>query len=244
MVTVHGAGFVSSLASTCKLGGISETRAVWLSSEAVSCFVGPGAPGPLKVQISNDGESFSSDAHRLASMTTWLSAMALTDLLTTIGKNFCGYLRPNYYGGCGFNETARACVHEFADGRHSFPSGHSSFSACAAVLLALSSMRAVDRLRQQGREGCSAHALRGLAVSSFCVAFYIAMSRVYDNYHFPADVITGSCLGYAVGAVGLRLGLPLQSAGAYSSASDDRRSTVPLLSGSARAGDTGPGSAI
>ena len=62
MVTVHGSGFASSISASCKLGGTSEGQARWLSSEAVSCFVGPGAATKLRMRISNDGESFSSDA--------------------------------------------------------------------------------------------------------------------------------------------------------------------------------------
>ena len=172
---------------------------------------------------------------RIATATTWLTAEALTDLLTTFGKCFCGYLRPNYYGGCGWNETLQVCDHEWPDGRHSFPSGHSSFSACSAAILSMAAMRAAERRRWAGGEGgvAAPALLHLLACASYAVAFFIALSRVYDNFHFPADVVAGSCLGYAVGAVAMQMLLPRPALGAV----EDERSTVPLLAGGS---ETGP----
>ena len=76
---------------------------------------------------------------RVATAATWLIAMAVTDLLTNLAKNFCGYLRPNFYAGCWWDETTRSCARPFHDGRHSFPSGRASAScptepAAAAAL--------------------------------------------------------------------------------------------------------------
>eukprot|EP00322_Chrysochromulina_rotalis_P006097 CAMPEP_0115849320 /NCGR_PEP_ID=MMETSP0287-20121206/11387_1 /TAXON_ID=412157 /ORGANISM="Chrysochromulina rotalis, Strain UIO044" /LENGTH=280 /DNA_ID=CAMNT_0003303281 /DNA_START=30 /DNA_END=872 /DNA_ORIENTATION=- len=173
----------------------------------------------------------SRQGERLSSLTTWFTAMAVADLLTTIGKNAGGVLRPNFYGGCAFDDAIRACTREFSDGVHSFPSGHSSWSACAAVLLATAALRAAEN-RQQGILGLiAAFALRCLAAFSFCVALFVAYSRVYDNYHFPADVVAGSGLGYSVGALSMRMLLPL--AHRYEVTTDEW-SHLPLISESTR----------
>ena len=60
---------------------------------------------------------------RLASLGTWLTATILCDCLTEFGKRFCGFLRPNFYSGCGWNETTHECAQAFPEGRLSFPSG-------------------------------------------------------------------------------------------------------------------------
>jgi len=169
--------------------------------------------------------------HRLATAATWITAMTLTDMITNLAKNFCGYLRPNFFGGCGWDEATRTCARDFPDGRHSFPSGHSSFSACSAVLISLSAQRASDRLRLAGGgEDAGTLTLRLLASLSYCMAFFVAFSRVYDNWHFPADIVTGACLGYGIGVVVMQMGVPLMPVFAQPDAgADDQRSTVPLL---------------
>jgi undecaprenyl-diphosphatase len=66
----------------------------------------------------------------------------------------------------------------------SFPSGHSATSfACATVLSAFA-----PRLR----------------VPFFVLAALIALSRLYNGVHYPADVLAGSALGVLTGLAVLR----------------------------------------
>ena len=94
------------------------------------------------------------------------------------------------------------------------------------MLLSLSAIRAVDRRRLRNEGGVIILLLLALAALSFCVALFVAFSRVHDNYHFPADVVTGASLGYAVGALTMRVSLPLPLNSALAA---DERSSTPLL---------------
>jgi membrane-associated phospholipid phosphatase len=121
----------------------------------------------------------------------------LNGMLTAWFKRYCGYFRPNYLDGCGWSSTAGECTRQFLEGRHSFPSGHASSSACAATLLTLTLL---SRLRDSGA-GWEDVALRLLAPLPLAVAGWVAASRVHDNWHHPADVAFGSALGAACAAL-------------------------------------------
>jgi len=79
-----------------------------------------------------------------------LIGSSLTRFVTECGKNYAGFLRPNFYSGCGFNDTLRACTQAYDDGRHSFPSGHMSSSMAVAVLFCIYLLRA-SRLLARAR---------------------------------------------------------------------------------------------
>eukprot|EP00967_Tisochrysis_lutea_P028133 scaffold32710_cov33-Tisochrysis_lutea.AAC.1 len=70
-----------------------------------------------------------------------LLGSGLAHFLTECLKKYCGYLRPNFYAACQFDDTVKACVDEVLDLRHSFPSGHSSSSMVAGVLVCLYLLR-------------------------------------------------------------------------------------------------------
>jgi undecaprenyl-diphosphatase len=72
----------------------------------------------------------------------------------------------------------------------SFPSGHATAAFAAATLLA------------DGKRSGAGY---------FGLAALVAASRVYVGLHHPSDVVVGSILGLAFGAVAKRL-LPLQPA--------------------------------
>ena len=79
----------------------------------------------------------------------YLGAQALSGCLTAWYKTYCGYLRPNYLEGCGWNATTHACAHEWPEGRLSFPSGHSSSSAAGATVLTLYLLRRLSDAASQ-----------------------------------------------------------------------------------------------
>lgn len=97
--------------------------------------------------------------------------------------------------------------------RKSFPSGHSSLSFCGLGLLSFYLERrfGVSSLRAWRQDSVSGElvmtqtrAVRLERIKSiFCyspilLAGFIAVSRIVDNKHFPADVVGGSILGAAV----------------------------------------------
>lgn len=66
----------------------------------------------------------------------YVIVLSLTNSLTHILKNYCGYLRPIFYHVCqpDFSNGVGVCTQNSAEVRKSFPSGHSSMSFCAMVL--------------------------------------------------------------------------------------------------------------
>ena len=130
----------------------------------------------------------------------YVLTQALNELLTNGFKRYCGYFRPNFFGGCGWNATEHSCTRPFPQGRHSFPSGHSSSSAAAAMVLTWHLLR---KLRRVCTTRADAWALiMGLGCLTplpAVVAGWIATSRVHDNWHSPADITAGASLGSACG---------------------------------------------
>ena len=176
----------------------------WLAYLGVGSFVASAAVAPPGM--------------RLDCCFLWAVASLVCDLVTTVSKRFCGVLRPNFYGGCGWNSTRAECEIDWLDGRHSFPSGHSSMSSVWATVLAIVCLRAAER----SSAPLTASVLRLLAAFGLCGAVFVAMSRVHDNYHSPADVCTGLLLGGATAAVMARSVLP-------ASALDEDATTEALL---------------
>ncbi|MBV9947590.1 MAG: phosphatase PAP2 family protein, partial [Myxococcales bacterium] len=80
---------------------------------------------------------------------------------------------------------------------YSFPSGHAAGSFCVAAFLALGLPGGPPRRRTWRR------AVMGVLVT--CLAFLVALSRVYLGAHFPTDVAAGSLLGACVGGAFGRL---------------------------------------
>jgi membrane-associated phospholipid phosphatase len=134
-------------------------------------------------------------------------------------KVFVGYLRPVFYSLCQPNDNYEYCTQGEDGGnlRMSFPSGHASWAFAALTCLHLyleqclgvcsvskyvtKEMRAgsAPRIVLQQPVDAVRHRLASiLCLIPMALATFIAVSRVADNKHFPADVVGGSALGFAV----------------------------------------------
>lgn len=108
-------------------------------------------------------------------------AVALSGALTIGIKGLIGRARPNaspddpdqYYPGRGFFNAARA----------SFPSGHTSAAFAVATVLSKEMSARFPHQRWLIRG-----ALYGAASS-------VGLARMYQNAHWPSDVVTGAALG-------------------------------------------------
>lgn len=142
----------------------------------------------------------------------WFGLMT-TLIVTEVGKLSIGRLRPHFIDVCrpefGANSTCSfdvgltyiedySCSKEgnprlLYDARKSFPSGHSSLAAYAAVYLGYYFHR---RLSSQ-----STLLLKlVLQMVLCCLALFTALSRVTDNKHHWSDVTVGALIGVLVGA--------------------------------------------
>ena len=142
---------------------------------------------------------------RLVALGAWCMAMSTNELLSELIKRFCGFMRPNFYGGCGWDAETGRCTRDFPDGRHSFPSGHSSNSAAMATVIAIVALRSAEHRPAEMVRGA---VLRLVAAVVWLLAAYVAATRVRDNWHHPADVIAGASLGAATAAAMVRLTWP------------------------------------
>ena len=93
-----------------------------------------------------------------------------------------------------------ACTQSSREYRKSFPSGHSSHSACFATLLTLHLLRHAS-LAVADRHAKRVRLLQLLALVPPIIALFIAASRVHDNRHHPADVVAGLGLGTGCAAL-------------------------------------------
>lgn len=216
-------------------------------------------------------------------MSTGLIGSGLAHFCTEWGKKYVGYLRPNFYAACGFDEVLHACTHENLDHRLSFPSGHASSSMAVGAIMCVYFLRARrlaaattrcdsvpaaaaaragalrlsasdaaataaathsrtrnDGAGVDGRAGTDAFGARpaerlvdfllGLAaLLPVGVAFWIALTRVHDNKHHPADVVAGAVLGAGSAIFASAVCLPADPVGGSAS----------LTSGGAQGGNDG-----
>ncbi|XP_046546101.1 phospholipid phosphatase 1-like [Haliotis rubra] len=130
---------------------------------------------------------------------------ALTFAVTDIGKYSIGRLRPHFIFVC-HPDLITACAEGYiqnytcegsdkqaiSEARLSFPSGHSSISFFGMTYFAVFLYARLPK--------SSPRLLKPFAMALvLSVAFYISLSRVFDYWHHPGDVIFGSLLGASIG---------------------------------------------
>lgn len=145
------------------------------------------------------------EAHIALPMYCW--AVGLTELVTELLKNYVGRHRPQYYEACGWDDETHSCTWDPAlmpdptlpadEESHSFPSGHSSLTMSAGLMLTLYALGVLPAIQPRHRLGQQymIRLLTPLALLPTALAIFVAASRVRDNWHFPSDVITGVVLG-------------------------------------------------
>jgi undecaprenyl-diphosphatase len=101
-----------------------------------------------------------------------LLAIGLTFLLTE------SVAKPSFSRARPFESHADTRIYGYAPTTRSFPSGHAANAVAAAFALA--------RLAPEGR------------AIFWAMALLVGISRVYLGVHYPADVIAGGLLGFAV----------------------------------------------
>lgn len=131
----------------------------------------------------------------------FIVSMACMEVTMAGLKNYVGYLRPYFYGECGWDQHAGACSGALNDDAHkSFPSGHASAAFCSFLYTSLYMLGKVNPVNPTsitlpfGRLDCT-NGLLLFALSPMAVAAWIASSRVVENDHHPADIICGGLVG-------------------------------------------------
>jgi membrane-associated phospholipid phosphatase len=138
-------------------------------------------------------------------------AVSLNEIVTNSVKCYAGRLRPDWISrlkSLGYTAPADPSAELFLcnetsptalDGRHAFPSGHSSDTFSGVTPLTLFFLHRIGAFS------------RGSIVRFFiaCIpmilAFVVAVSRTRDNRHHFADVLAGSCIGFLCSTVAYHL---------------------------------------
>ncbi|QDZ24899.1 type 2 phosphatidic acid phosphatase [Chloropicon primus] len=133
-------------------------------------------------------------------------SLGFTNCLTCFLKLMIGRPRPDFLARCFDNNVPDpipfsspgypACTGDpavVAEGRRSFPSGHSSLSFGSQWYLTLFLINFLDAFDEEG------HPWK-LFVASLpsCGALFVAASRVSDYWHHTTDVLAGSLLGILI----------------------------------------------
>jgi len=136
------------------------------------------------------------DMHSTASV--YVLGLGLTYLTVEFVKLYVGYPRPNFYSMCKPSANYSACTAEGSDsGRKAFPSGHAAIAFCGLSLLTFFIQHRFG-VPSQTTPPRKARVYSILSLAPMALATFIAASRVYDNKHFPADVVGGAVLGTAL----------------------------------------------
>jgi membrane-associated phospholipid phosphatase len=134
-------------------------------------------------------------------------SMGSSTFITSFVKLYVGYYRPNIYEYCDFSGDSLECSLNNFDPRKSFPSGHSSSSFCSMTFLTLFFVGKVG-IHSCTRQRISLGVLmkkRCLSILSgapLMLALFIAVSRVHDDMHHPADVVAGAVIGISCAVFG------------------------------------------
>ncbi|MEW5306943.1 MAG: hypothetical protein WDW36_009371 [Sanguina aurantia] len=106
--------------------------------------------------------------------------------------NLVGVLRPHWLATLATGEDSK-----IQDGRQSYPSGHSAYMFFSMTLLTLFAFGRT-RILVGPSKGHFAKAL--LCLTPIVLATYVAMTRIADYQHHPADVNAGCVIGILSGA--------------------------------------------
>lgn len=151
--------------------------------------------------------------HFFHAMSLFIMGIAVTLLLTEIGKRWIGRLRPYFMSVCvpdysRFNCTSNGLTgmvynpissgdictgdaNAIKEARYSFPSGHSSFSWFTMLFT-------IIYLEARLQLVCFRYVKTTIQMACFITAWVTVLSRVSDYHHRFTDILAGSILGIVV----------------------------------------------
>lgn len=139
----------------------------------------------------------------------WATAIGTSEGLTQLLKIYVHRRRPNFVALCGFK--GGQCTNGDAyilEASLSFPSGHSSLTACGMTFLTL----AVASQILASHSNVSSFRRRWLvpliALAAFCYTLFVGTSRIVDCWHHPSDVLAGWLLGAISSAASFHVWYP------------------------------------
>lgn len=143
--------------------------------------------------------SLSRIANTMASLSSILTTLGLSETMTQMLKVIITRRRPNFYALCKFDAVTRTCTNsDFwnCEGQFSFPSGHSSLAMCSSTFL---SLFLVSHMLHRPRRRCGRRLYIATIVATLLGwALYVAATRLVDHYHHYDDVLAGLLLGLGV----------------------------------------------
>ena len=148
-------------------------------------------------------------ANFLAALSSIFTTIAASELVTQTLKAIIARRRPNFYALCKFDVAMRTCTSsEFwrCEAQHSFPSGHSSLTMCAATFLSFFFVSHI--LRSQKLAAFRRLAIAVTLTALMGWALYVAATRLVDHYHHYDDVVAGLLLGALVPTITFHMFFP------------------------------------
>ena len=127
----------------------------------------------------------------------FITAIGVSEGATQILKLYIQRRRPNFFALCGFQANLLQCtapLNKIKEANFSFPSGHSSLSACAMTFVALYLVGKIA-----GHPALSTSQKRFFGLFSTVIplgwSLFVGASRIVDQWHHPSDVLAGLMLG-------------------------------------------------
>ncbi|GIL67505.1 hypothetical protein Vafri_20865 [Volvox africanus] len=114
--------------------------------------------------------------------------------------NLVGVLRPNWLAALLTNDHA-----EVEDARLAYPSGHSAYMFFSMTIV---SLYILGKLELLSRPSQLLFLKSVLAVAPMALALFVAVSRIADYKHSPADVNAGCFIGIVCGSFAYFLNYP------------------------------------
>jgi membrane-associated phospholipid phosphatase len=146
------------------------------------------------------------------SICAFLTTLSTVEGLTHTGKWLVQRRRPNFYALCGFDKITRQCMFEqdyVIEAHLSFPSGHSSLSMCSMIFIGMFTASQLLSLEKNLQSTWRVRICILLLVAGpWLLAIYCGLTRLFDSWHHPSDVLAGWLLGGLVGLVGFHMWFP------------------------------------
>jgi len=123
------------------------------------------------------------------------SSFSLALTLVCLVKNHVGRLRPDFLARCvPVDGHCSRSGPDVIEGRKSFPSGHSCLSFAGLGYLALYMFVGIGQLQARRWQYSLWRVV--LAGCPWCLALWVALSRLQDYWHHWEDILVGGLLGH------------------------------------------------